>query len=64
MKGREVEELATYLKHTDMRVRLDAQFELVQRKEAEILATAVGDESHGIRSFTWSLGIGTACPAG
>lgn len=43
--GRSQEELIKLLGHADMRVRLDAQFELVRRKALAVLLTIAADKS-------------------
>jgi quinoprotein glucose dehydrogenase len=58
MANRTTEELAKLLGHADMRVRQEAQFELVERKDEKTLATACTSgpkltQLHGI----WGLGM-------
>jgi quinoprotein glucose dehydrogenase len=45
MSGRTVDDLRALLAHPDQRVRLQAQFELVKRAEAEALLAAAGDRT-------------------
>jgi putative membrane-bound dehydrogenase-like protein len=52
------EELATLLQHQDMRVRLEAQFELVKRKETETLLEVLNTEAPLLAEVhaVWGLG--------
>lgn len=45
MADRPLDQLAELLGHDDMRIRLDAQFELVARAQKELLGTASGDQT-------------------
>ncbi|HLY08109.1 MAG TPA: HEAT repeat domain-containing protein, partial [Planctomycetota bacterium] len=63
MKGRSIKELHDLLSHRDYRVRLEAQFELVARKESSVLAAAaMGGDGHARLHGIWGLGQLNAWP--
>jgi quinoprotein glucose dehydrogenase len=58
MKKRTVNELAKLLEHADMRVRLEAQWELAERKEFNALRKVAFDSKHQLARLHGIWGIG------
>lgn len=58
MKKRSVNELAKLLEHADMRVRLEAQWELAERKEFNALRKVAFDSKHQLARLHGIWGIG------
>lgn len=58
MKKRPVNELAKLLEHADMRVRLEAQWELAERKEFNALRKVAFDSKHQLARLHGIWGIG------
>jgi quinoprotein glucose dehydrogenase len=58
MKKRSVNELAKLLEHADMRVRLEAQWELAERKEFNALRKVAFDSKHQLARLHGIWGMG------